>query len=84
MIRLDRSRTWERVSLSDFRGDRIGQLAVPGLDLHFYRIASDGYPIWSLKLSLLIPVILMFLIALLFRRSLTRVRAHVERVIGEL
>jgi hypothetical protein len=61
------------------RGDRIGQFTFPGLDLHYYRIASDGYLIWSLKLSLLIPGALIFLIAILFRRSLRRVRETPRR-----
>src|SRR3954463_9681009 len=37
---------------------RSGQLIVPGIDAHFAQFA-DGYAVWSLKASLLIPIGLM-------------------------
>lgn len=62
-----------RVITADMRrGDRFGGFTIPGLDLRYYRIASDGYLIWSLRLSLLIAVALLFLLAFLFRRRLRR------------
>jgi hypothetical protein len=54
------------------RGDRLGQLTVPGFDFRYYRIASDGYVIWSLRLSLLIPSVLLLLVAVFLRRRLKR------------
>jgi hypothetical protein len=60
------------------RGDRLGQFTIPGLDLRYYRIASDGYVIWSLRLSLLIPSVLLFLLAVLLRRRLKRLRRPIE------
>ncbi len=56
------------------RGDRFGGFTIPGLDLRYYRIAPDGYVIWSLRLSLLIPVALLFLLAFFSRRRLERLR----------
>jgi hypothetical protein len=69
-----------RVLASDIlRGDRLGQFTIPGLDLRYYRIASDGYLIWSLRLSLLIPSVLFCLLAVLFHRRLKRLRRRIDR-----
>jgi hypothetical protein len=68
-----------KVVASDIRrGDRLGQFTIPGVDLRYYRIASDGYVIWSLRLSLLIPSVLLPLVAVLLRRRLKRLRRQVE------
>jgi hypothetical protein len=56
------------------RGDRFGGLAIPGLDIRYYRMAPGGYLIWSMRLSLLIPVALLFLLAFSFRRRLKVLR----------
>ena len=61
------------------RGDRMGHVTIPGLDLQYYRVATDGYLIWSLRLSLLIPSVLFFLLAVLCRRRLKRLRRQVEQ-----
>ena len=50
------------------------QFTIPGLDLRYYRNAADGYVIWSLRLPLLIPVVLLFVLAVWFRRRLKRLR----------
>ncbi len=47
------------------RGDRFGGFAIPGLEARYYRIARDGYLIWSLRLSLLIPAAIFFMLELL-------------------
>jgi hypothetical protein len=60
------------------RGDRAWQVTIPGLDLRHYRHAPSLYVIWSLRLSLLIPVAMSFLIAVWFRRCLNRLRSQVE------
>ena len=59
------------------QGARVGQFTIPGLDLRYYRIASDGYVIWSLRLSLLVPGVLLFLLAVLFHRRLERLRRRI-------
>jgi hypothetical protein len=56
------------------RGDRFGGFTIPGFDLRYYRIATGGYVIWSLRSSLLIPVALLFLLAFFSRRRLKRLR----------
>jgi hypothetical protein len=56
------------------KGNRLGRLTIPGLDFRYCRFASDGYLIWSLRLSLLIPAVLMLLLAILFRRRLKQLR----------
>jgi hypothetical protein len=52
------------------RGARVGGFTIWALEFSYYRMASDGYLIWSMRLSLLIPVALLFLCAFLFRRGL--------------
>jgi hypothetical protein len=64
------------------KGDRLGQLTIPGLEFRYYRMASDGYLIWSLKLTLLIPVIALFLLAVLFHRRLKPLRGRLEQGAG--
>jgi hypothetical protein len=61
------------------RGDRAGQFTIPGLDLRYYRLGRDGYLIWSLTLSMLIPVALCLLIAAQFRNRLKKMRGRVAR-----
>jgi hypothetical protein len=69
-----------KLAASDIRrGDRLRHLTIPGVDLRYCRLASDGYVIWSLRLSLLIPVVLLFLLAILFRRRLKRLRRALEQ-----
>lgn len=58
------------------KGDRFGGFSVPGLDLRYYRMASDGYVIWSLQQSLLIPAAVLFLLASLSHRRLKRLRGR--------
>jgi hypothetical protein len=50
------------------RGDRVGGITVPGFDLRYYRHAPDGYIIWSLRLSLLIPAGCLFVLSFLLLR----------------
>jgi hypothetical protein len=47
---------------------RMGQCTLPGFDLRYCQFAPDGYVVWSLRLSLLIPVVLSLLGAALFYR----------------
>ncbi len=69
---------------SDFlRGDRLGQFTIPGVDLRYYRIGSDGYVIWSLSLSLLIPGALVFLLAVWLLGRFQRLRRPGESRSGE-
>lgn len=64
------------ISAADIRrGARVGGFTIPGLDVRYYRLASHAYVIWSLRLSLLIPVALLFLLAVLFRRRFIGLRA---------
>lgn len=60
-------------------GARRGQFTIPGFDLRYYRIARDGYVIWSLRVSLLILVVLSLLLAAWFRRRLRRLRRRLEQ-----
>jgi hypothetical protein len=55
-------------------GDVVGQFTIPGLDIRYCRVASDGYLIWSLRLSLVIPAAFLSLLALELRRCLKRLR----------
>jgi hypothetical protein len=66
-------------------GDVAGKFTIPGLDIRYCRVASDGYLIWSLKLSLLIPVVFLFLVALWLRRRLKRLRRRMgQGLAGDL
>jgi hypothetical protein len=61
------------------RGDRAGQFTIPGIDIRYYRHAPDGYVIWSLRFSLLIPIVVSLLLAVLLQRRLVRLRRHTEQ-----
>ena len=57
------------------RGARFGGFAIPGLEARYYRMASGGYLIWSLRLSLLIPAAVLLLLGL-FTWRLSSVRSR--------
>jgi hypothetical protein len=58
------------------RGDRCGQLTIPGLDLRYYWNAPSRGLIWSLEQSLLIPVGLLLLLTAWFRIRLGKLKAR--------
>jgi hypothetical protein len=58
------------------RGDRCGQLTIPGLDLRYYWNAPSRGLIWSLEQSLLIPVGLLLLLTAWFRIRLGKPKAR--------
>ncbi len=57
------------------RGDRCGQLMIPGLNLRYYWNAPSRGLIWSLEQSLLIPVVLLLLLTAWFRIRLGKLKA---------
>ncbi|HEV3263763.1 MAG TPA: hypothetical protein VG013_43410 [Gemmataceae bacterium] len=60
-------------------GDRFGQFTIPGLDLRYCRIAPTDYLIWSLRVTMLFPIVLSLLGAALFRYRLKRRRACIRQ-----
>lgn len=56
------------------RGARLGGFAVPGLEVRYFRMADDGYLIWSLRASLLIPSALLGLLAVVLWVRVRRMR----------
>jgi hypothetical protein len=58
------------------RGDQCGRFAIPGLDLRYYWNAPSRGLIWSMELSLLIPVGLLLLLTAWFRISHGRLRVR--------
>jgi hypothetical protein len=70
-----------QLTASDIRrgGYRPGRFMIPGVDGRYCRLGSGGYLIWSLRLSLLIPVVLLFLLAIVFRRRLKHLRRAIEQ-----
>jgi hypothetical protein len=57
------------------RGDRCGRFTIPGFQLRYYWNAPSQGLIWSLQLSLLIPVGLSLLLATCFRIRLRSLKA---------
>jgi hypothetical protein len=57
---------------------RVGHVTIPGFDFQYCQFAPDGYVIWSLRLSLLVPIAMMLLVAVLLRRRLKRHRGSSE------
>jgi hypothetical protein len=57
------------------RGDRCGQLMIPGLDLRYYWNAPSRVLIWSLEQSLLIPAVLLLVLTAWFRIRLGKLKA---------
>lgn len=64
------------------RGDRFGHFTIPGLDLRYYRFGPSGYLIWSLRLSMLVPIVLSLSGAALFRFRMKRLRGCTRKSVG--
>ncbi len=56
-----------------------GGLTVPGFDFQYYRFAPDRYLMWSLRITLLVPVALSFFLTVLIRLLGKRHRKRLER-----
>jgi len=63
-------------------GDRTGRFTIPGIDLRYHRDARSGYVCWSVRLSLLIPVVILLACASLFRHRLKVLRARINEGAG--
>jgi hypothetical protein len=68
-----------RTRFGSLRAGRIGGFAIPGVDVRYFRIDSDGYLVWSVRLSLLIPVVLFAFLAAWLHRCLERFWSRSER-----
>ena len=66
-----------QIKLDVARGDRFRQFTISGLDLRTYWNGRARFRIWSLELSLLIPVLLSLLAGVLFWCTLKRHRGNV-------
>ena len=53
---------------------RVGRVTIPGFDFHYCQFAPDGYIIWSIRLSLLYPIIVLLLVAVVLGCRLKRRR----------
>jgi hypothetical protein len=57
---------------------RVGHLTIPGLDFHYCQFTPDGYIIWSIRLSLLYPIVVLLLVAVVLGRLPKRRRRDLE------
>ncbi len=71
-----------QIRLDAVRGDRFWQFTIPGLDVRSYWNGRARFRIWSLELSLLIPVVLSLPAGVLFWRTLKRHRANMAAASG--
>ena len=53
---------------------RVGRVTIPGFDFHYCQFAPDGYIIWSIRLSLLYPIMVLLLVAAVLGCRLKRRR----------
>jgi hypothetical protein len=56
----------------------VGHVTIPGLDIQYCQLAPDGYIIWSIRLSLLYPIVVLLLVAVVLGRRLRRRRRGIE------
>ena len=57
---------------------KVGRVTIPGLDFHYCQFAPDGYIIWSIRLSLFYPIMVLLLVAVVLGCRLKRRRRGVE------
>ncbi len=57
---------------------RIGHVTIPGLDFQYCQFAPDDYVVWSIRLSLLYPIVVLLLVAVLLGRRLKRRHRDIE------
>jgi hypothetical protein len=57
---------------------RVGRVTIPGFDFHYCQFAPDGYIIWSIRLSLLYPIMVLLLVAVVLGCRLKRRRRGME------
>jgi len=57
---------------------RVGRVTIPGFDFHYCQFAPDGYIIWSIRLSLLYPIMVLLLVAVVLGCRLKRRRRAME------
>jgi hypothetical protein len=57
---------------------RVGRVTIPGFDFHYCQFAPDGYIIWSIRLSLLYPIMVLLLVAVVLGCRLKRGRPGME------
>ena len=58
--------------------ERISHVTIPGLDYHYYQSARTGYTVWSIRLSLLYPIMVLLLVAVVLGCRLKRRRRGME------
>ena len=57
---------------------RIGHVTIPGLDVQYCQLAPDDYVVWSIRLSLLYPIMVLLLVAVVLGCRLKRRRRGME------
>ena len=57
---------------------KVGRVTIPGLDFHYCQFAPDDYIIWSIRLSLLYPIMVLLLVAVVLGCRLKRRRRGME------
>jgi hypothetical protein len=57
---------------------RIGRVTIPGFDFHYCQFAPYGYIIWSIRLSLLYPIMVLLLVAAVLGCRLKQRRRGME------
>jgi hypothetical protein len=56
----------------------VGRVTIPGFHFQYCQFAPDGYIIWSIRLSLLYPIMVLLLVAVVLGCRLKRRRRGVE------
>jgi hypothetical protein len=57
---------------------RIGRFTIPGFDFNYCQFAPDGYITWSIRSSLLYPIMVLLLVAVVLGCRLKRRRRGME------
>jgi hypothetical protein len=61
------------------RHRRFGRFRIPGFEWDYCQFARDGHVVWSLRLSLLYPLLVSLVCAVFFRLRLKRLRNYARR-----
>jgi hypothetical protein len=57
---------------------RVGRVTIPGFDFQYCQFAPNGYIIWSIRLSLLYPIMVLLLVAVVLGCRLKRRRRGMQ------
>jgi hypothetical protein len=57
---------------------RVGRVTIPGFDFHYCQFAPGGYIVWSIRLSLLYPIMVLLLVGVMLGCRVKRRRRRME------